>query len=70
MTKEDLASRIDEERAKEMVKRFLGQYHTVIDTKAVLDNGIWQVTAHLGFANTQTKVVRIDATSGMILECI
>ena len=58
---------IDAEKAKELARRFLGQYYTVIDVKAVLDNNIWIVTTYLGFSNTQTKQVRIDAYSGKIL---
>jgi len=67
MAEKNLASNIDEEKAKELTRRFLGQHHTVVDTKAVLDNQIWQVTAYLGFSNTQTRVVQIDADSGKIL---
>ena len=60
-------SQIDIEKAKELARRFLGQYYTVIDAKAVLDNNMWIVTTYLGFSNTQTKQVRIDAYSGKIL---
>jgi hypothetical protein len=60
-------TQVDAEKAKEIVRRFLGQYYTVIDVKAILDNNVWIVTTHLGFSNTQTKQVRIDAYSGKIL---
>jgi len=60
-------SQIDAEKAIELTRRFLGQYYTVIDAKAVLDNNVWVVTTYLGFSNTQTKHVRIDAYSGKIL---
>jgi len=60
-------SQIDAEKAKEIVRRFLGQYHTVIDVKAILDNNVWIVTTYLGFSNTQTKHARVDAYSGKIL---
>ena len=60
-------SQIDAEKAKEIARRLLGQYYTVIDAKAVLDNNVWIVTTYLGFSNTQTKQVRIDAYSGKIL---
>ena len=60
-------SQIDSEKAKELARIFLGQYYTVIDAKAVLDNDVWIVTTDLGFSNTQTKRVRIDAYSGKIL---
>ena len=60
-------SQIDAEKAKELARRFLGQYHTVIDAKAVLENKVWVITTDLGFSNTQTKQVRIDAHSGRIL---
>ena len=62
-----MSLKIDEEKAKEATRRFLGQYYNVVDTKAVLEDHEWLVTAYLGFANTQTKIVRIDATSGKIL---
>ncbi len=60
-------AQIDIEKAKELARRFLSQYYTVIDAKAVLDNNVWTVTTYLGFSNTQTKQVRIDACSGKIL---
>lgn len=58
---------IDSSKAQEVARRFLGQYHSVIETKAVLEDKVWIVTAYLGFANTQTKKVRIDVNSGKIL---
>ena len=66
LTEENLLQ-IDAEKAKEITRRFLGQYHTVIDVKAVLDNNVWIVTTHIGFSNTQTKIVKIDVYSGKIL---
>ena len=68
MTEESFLQ-IDAEKAKEITRVFLGQYYTVIDVKAVLDNNVWIVTTHLGFSNTQTRQVRIDAYSGKILGC-
>ena len=62
-----LEEKIDSNRAQELARRFLAQYHSVIDTKAVLKDGVWIVTVHLGFSNTQTKQVKIDADSGTIL---
>lgn len=59
--------KIDSSRAQELARRFLSQYHSVIDTKADLENGVWVVTAYLGFSNTQTKKVSIDVRSGRIL---
>ena len=59
--------KVDSSKAQELARRFLGQYHSVIDTKAVLEDGVWVVTAYLGFSNTQTKRVRIDTDSGRIL---
>jgi len=67
MIQKDLTLTVDEEKAKELTRRFLGQYHTVVDTKAVLDDVTWQVTSYLGFSNTKTRVVRVDANSGKIL---
>lgn len=62
-----IEEKIDSSKAQELARRFLSQYHSVIDTKAVLENGEWVVTAYLGFSNTQTKRVRIDMGSGRIL---
>ena len=62
-----LEDKIDSNKAQELARRFLAQYHSVIDTKAVLEDGVWIVTAHLGFSNTQTKQVKIDIDSGRIL---
>lgn len=59
--------KIDSLRAQELARRFLSQYHSVIDTKADLENGVWVVTAYLGFSNTQTRKVSIDVRSGKIL---
>jgi hypothetical protein len=66
LTEENILQ-IDAEKAKEITRRFLEQYHTVIDVKAVLVNNVWIVTTHLGFSNTQTRQVRIDAYSGKIM---
>lgn len=63
----NMSFKIDEESAKEITRRFLSQYYNVVDTKAMLSDNEWQVTAHLGFTSTQTKIVRIDAVSGKIL---
>lgn len=62
-----LEDKIDSGTAQELARRCLAQYHSVIDTKAVLENEVWIVTATLGFSNTQTKQVKIDAYSGRIL---
>lgn len=62
-----MSFKIDEQSAKEITRRFLSQYHNVVDTKAVLSDNEWQVTAYLGFTSTQTKTVRIDAVSGKII---
>ena len=62
-----MSLRIDEEKAKEAARRFLGQYHNVVDTEATLENDVWLVTAYLGFASTQKRTVRVDASSGKIL---
>ena len=66
---EQNTSQINSEKAKDITRRFLEQYHTIIDTEAILDDNVWVVTAHLGFANTQTRQVRIDASSGKIMGC-
>ena len=62
-----LEEKVDSIKAQELARRFLGQYHSVIDTKAVLEDGVWIVTAYLGFSNTQTKQVKIDVDSSRIL---
>jgi hypothetical protein len=62
-----ISLKIDEETAKELARRLLGQYYSVVDAKAVLEDQVWLVTAYLGFSNTQTRRVRIDANSGKIL---
>ena len=62
-----LEDKVDSSKAQELARRFLSQYHSVIDTEAVLEDGVWIVTAHLGFSNTQTKQVKIDIDSGRIL---
>ena len=66
MTEQNI-SQINAERAKEITRRFLGQYHTVIDVEAILDNNVWIVTAYLGFSNTQARQVRVDSYSGRIM---
>lgn len=58
---------INEEKAKDVARRFLGQYYNVVDTEAILEDKVWLVTAHLGFATTQKKTVKVDADSGKIL---
>ncbi len=65
----NIGQKIDSAKAQELTRRFLSQYHTVIDTKVILEKDVWVVTAYLGFSNTQTRKVRIDANSGQILGC-
>jgi len=67
LTEQGIQMKIDAEKATEMARRFLGQYHTVIDTKAVLENEVWVVTTHLGFSNTQIRRVMIHSSTGKIL---
>jgi len=64
---EQNTSQIDAERAKEITRRFLGQYYTIVDAEAIIDDNVWIVTAYLGFSNTQTRQVRIDSYSGKIM---
>jgi len=59
--------KIDSSRAQELARILLSQYHSVIDTKAVLESDVWIVTVFIGFSDTQTKRVKIDANSGRIL---
>ncbi|HJT09843.1 MAG TPA: PepSY domain-containing protein [Candidatus Nitrosotalea sp.] len=64
---EKMSFKIDESKAKEAARRFLGQYYNVIDTEAVLEDNVWLVTTYLGSTSSQRRIVRIDADSGKIL---
>lgn len=58
---------IDEYKAKEVAKKFLEQYHSVIVTKAILEHNEWSVSAKVGVSQRAIRKVRIDAATGRIL---
>ena len=58
---------IDELRAKELARRFLEQYHSIIVLNAILEDGVWDVAAKIGLLPKDVKNVRVDAETGRIL---
>lgn len=59
---------ISEDDAKQIAKRFLEQHHSIHSVKeTVLEDDVWTVTVLISSYDNQSRKVRIDAQSGMIL---
>lgn len=58
---------IDEVKAKELARKFLEQYHSIILLDAALEDYVWQVSAKVGLAPKDVKRIMIDAETGRIL---
>lgn len=58
---------IDEYKAKEIAKKFLGQYHSIIVTHAIFEQDAWSVSVRVGISPQAVRKVRIDAVTGRIL---
>ena len=59
---------IGEYDVKQIAKRFLEQHHSIHSVKeAVLEDDIWTVTVLISSYDNQSRKVRIDAKSGMII---
>lgn len=55
--------------AKEIAKKFLQQYFSIVTIHAVLKEHEWVVTAKVGFLPDQVKKVVIDDNTGKIKSC-
>ncbi|MDE1862780.1 MAG: hypothetical protein KGI33_07700 [Thaumarchaeota archaeon] len=54
-----------------IASKFFEQHHSDVVVKDVtLEKGIWRVNVSLGLINKHNKQLKIDATTGTILECI
>lgn len=58
---------IDEFKAREIAKRFLEQYHSIIVSEVLLEDEVWTVTAKTGLMPKDIKKVMIDVETGRIL---
>ncbi|NHH97268.1 hypothetical protein DYY66_2366 [Candidatus Nitrosotalea sp. FS] len=58
---------IDEFKAKEIARRFLEQYHSIIVSDVLLEDDVWTVSAKTGLMPKDVKKVMIDAETGRIL---
>ena len=58
---------IDEFKAREIAKRFLEQYHSIIVSDVLLEDEVWTVSAKTGLMPKDVKKVMIDAETGRIL---
>lgn len=58
---------IDEIKAKELARKFLEQYHSIIVLNAILEDGVWDVAAKIGLMPKDVKKVKIDSETGRIL---
>jgi uncharacterized membrane protein YkoI len=62
------AEKITRQQAIEITKKFLEQHHSVSSASAVLREGKWFVTMCVGMSKSDTRQVRIDASTGKILD--
>ena len=58
---------VDEFKAKEIARKFLEQYHSVIVSEVLLEGEVWTVSAKTGLMPRDVKKVMIDAETGRIL---
>lgn len=58
---------VDEFKAKEIARRFLEQYHSIIVSDVLLEDEVWTVSAKIGLMPKDVKKVMIDAETGRIL---
>jgi len=58
---------IDEFKAKEIAKKFLEQYHSIVVSDVLLEDEVWTVSAKTGLMPKDVKKVMIDAETGRIL---
>jgi len=58
---------VDEFKAKEIARKFLEQYHSIIVSEVILEDEIWTVSAKTGLMPKDIKKVMIDAETGRIL---
>lgn len=58
---------IDEFKAKEIARKFLEQYHSIIVSDVLLEDDVWTVSAKTGLMPKDVKKVMIDAETGRIL---
>lgn len=60
---------LDSTRVVRIATKFLEQHNSdVVVRDVILEGNVWNVTVSIGLINKQNKLVKIDATSGMILE--
>ena len=61
---------IDSSKAKEIVRNFLSQYHTVLDVKdPILEDHVWIVDADVtSFGFNHTKRVKVNSETGKIID--
>ncbi len=61
---------LDSTRVSRIASKFFEQHHSDVVVKDVkLEGNVWNVNVSLGLINKQSKIVKIDANTGMILEC-
>ena len=58
---------VDEFKAKEIARKFLEQYHSIIVSDVLLEDEVWTVSAKTGLMPKDVKKVMIDAETGRIL---
>lgn len=58
---------IDEIKAKDLARRFLEQYHSIVVLNAILEEDVWEVSAKIGLAPKDVRKVMVDAETGRIL---
>lgn len=58
---------VDEFKAREIARKFLEQYHSIIVSDVLLEDEVWTVSAKTGLMPKDVKKVMIDAKTGRIL---
>lgn len=64
------SAKFDNRRSIEIARKFLEQHYSILNINAVLEGDVWHVTAIVGLSKNDVKKVRIDATTGKILDYV
>jgi hypothetical protein len=65
----DLSVRIDSFKAAEIARKFFEQYNSGVEIKNMdLKNNVWTITVGVDFLFEQIRQIKIDASTGRVLE--
>ena len=67
----DVDIKIDSFKAAEIARKFFEQYNSGVEIKNMdLKNNVWTITVGVDFLFEQIRQIKIDATTGRVLEYI